>query len=186
MHDNTARPNSCSADSHTGLCPLVRDHVEYVTSHADALAESEAAVQVGTASLELMRALVVSAAGDTRRVSDALQASLTARVQTYVRAHLTDPDLSPARIAAANGLSVRALYKVCESLDLSLERSIIDQHLQGARTDLAAPRPRYTSIATTARAWGFANPSFFSTRFREAFGVTPRRWHAATRPTTPG
>ena len=25
------------------------------------------------------------------------------------------------------------------------------------------------------RAWGFANPSFFTSKFREAFGVTPRQ-----------
>lgn len=168
------------------LYQLVRDHIGYVTTNADTIADSEAAVHVGAASAELMRALVVSAAGSSRRASDVLHASLTARVQAYVRAHLADPDLGAASIAAANGLSVRALYKLYESLGLSLERSIISQRLDGARTDLAAPRPRYTSIAATARAWGFANPSFFSTRFREAFGVTPRQWHAATRPTTSG
>lgn len=164
------------------LYSLVRDHVAFVTANAEALAESGAAAHVGAASAELMRALVVSAAGDSRRLADTMHDSLAARVQAYVRAHLAEPDLGPASIAAANGMSVRALYKLYESLGVSLERSIIDQRLQGARADLAAPRPRYTSIAATARAWGFANPSFFSTRFREAFGVTPRQWHAATRP----
>lgn len=70
---------------------------------------------------------------------------------------------------------MRALYKLYESLGRSLERSIIEQRLTGARADLTASRPRYSSIAATARAWGFTNPSFFSSKFREAFGVTPRQ-----------
>jgi AraC-like DNA-binding protein len=66
----------------------------------------------------------------------------------------------------------------------SLEQSIIEQRLRGARADLVASHRRFTSIAAVAHAWGFSNPSFFSTRFREAFGVTPRQLVAAR--ATPG
>lgn len=158
------------------LYPLVRDHIARVTTEAHTLADSAAAAQLGTASVELMRALILSAAGDSRRRSEAMHASTTARIQAYVRSHLRDPDLTPAQIAAANGVSVRALYKTYEMLGASLQQSIIDQRLQGARTDLVAPGCRHRSIATVARLWGFANPSFFSHRFRQAFGVTPRQW----------
>jgi AraC-like DNA-binding protein len=128
-----------------------------------------------------MRALVVSAAGDSRRLNDVLHSSMQARVQAYVRSNLRDPDLTPARVAAANAISLRALYKLYETLGQSLEKSIIEQRLQGARADLTSPRRQDTSIAAVAHAWGFSNPSFFSSRFREAFGVTPRQLVAATR-----
>jgi AraC-like DNA-binding protein len=157
------------------LYGLVRDHVAHVTAKADELAASAAAAELGAASAELMRALVISAAGDTRRLNDAMHSSMQARVQAYVRTHLRDPELTPARIAAANAISLRALYKLYETLGQSLEQSIIEQRLRGARADLISPRRRYTSIAAVARAWGFTNPSFFSTRFREAYGVTPRQ-----------
>ena len=157
------------------LYDLVRDHVARVTAQAEELAASAAAPELGAASAELMRALVVSAAGDGRRVRDAMHSSLRARVQAYVRTHLRDPDLTPERIAAANNLSVRALYKLYETLGLSLEQDIIEQRLRGARADLLAPRRRHASIAALARAWGFTNPSFFSSRFRRAYGVTPRQ-----------
>jgi AraC-like DNA-binding protein len=158
------------------LYPLVRDHITRVTTEAHLLADSAAASHVGAASAELMHALIVSAAGDTRRLGEAMHASSAARVQAYVRHHLRDPDLGPARIAAANGMSVRALYKMYETLGQSLEQSIIQQRLRGAKAELSAPSRRHRSIAATARAWGFTNPSYFSQRFRQAFGVTPRQW----------
>ncbi|MGW0505041.1 AraC-like ligand-binding domain-containing protein [Micromonospora sp. NPDC003241] len=125
---------------------LVRDHVIRMTTQADPLAATAAAAELGAASVELMRALVVSA-------------------------------------AAANAISLRALYKLYEEMGQSLEQSIIEQRLLGARADLTASHRRYTSIAALARAWGFSSPSFFSHRFRAAFGLTPRQL-AATRPTT--
>ncbi|WP_250031309.1 helix-turn-helix domain-containing protein [Paractinoplanes maris] len=157
------------------LYELVRDHVARVTAQAGPLAAGAGATELGAASAELMRALIVSAAADGRRLRETMHDSLAARVQAYVRANLRDPDLTPARIAAANAISLRALYKLYESLGQSLEQSIIEQRLRGARADLSSPRRRHTTIAAVARSWGFANPSFFASRFREAFGVTPRQ-----------
>ncbi|MFF0721584.1 MULTISPECIES: helix-turn-helix domain-containing protein [unclassified Micromonospora] len=162
---------------------LVRDHVTRMTTQADPLAASAAAAELGAASVELMRALVVSAAGSGRLLRDTVESSMSARIQAYVRAHLREPDLTPARVAAANAISLRALYKLYEEMGQSLEQSIIEQRLQGARAELTASHRRYTSIAALARAWGFSSPSFFSHRFRAAFGLTPRQL-AATRPTT--
>ncbi|MDG9672501.1 helix-turn-helix domain-containing protein [Micromonospora sp. DH14] len=164
------------------LYDLVRDHVARVTAHADTLAGQAGAAELGAASAELMGALVVSAADvGGRLLRDTMHASTRARVQAYVRNNLRDPELTPARIAAANAISVRALYKLYEEMGQSLEQSIIEQRLQGARADLTASRPRHTSIAAVSRAWGFANPSFFTSRFRAAFGVTPRQLVAAHR-----
>jgi AraC-like DNA-binding protein len=167
------------------LYPLVRDHVVRVTAHARTLADSAAAVDLGRASVRLVRALVLSAAEQARALDDATPATTADRVDAYVRTHLRDPDLAPAEIAAENGISVRALYRIFEERGVGLERSIIERRLEGARTDLAAPGRRHHSIATVARTWGFDNPSFFSRRFRAAFGVTPRQWRDGTGAPTP-
>lgn len=159
------------------LHPLVRNHLAAVTTEALALPGGAAAAGLGTATVDLVRALVLSAAA--RELDHARPASTTARVQTYVAAHLRDPDLGPARIAAANAVSVRTLYTIYERLGTSLERSILDQRLRGARADLAAPGRRHHSIAAVARSWGFTNPSTFSQQFRRAFGTTPRQCRAS-------
>jgi AraC-like DNA-binding protein len=147
------------------------------------VAGTAAGTHLGLACMELMHALIVSAAGDDRLTADAARRSQAAQVQAFVRNNLHEPDLTPARIAAANGISVRALYLIFEEIGASLEQSIIEQRLEGARADLAAPRQRYSSVAATARAWGFTNASHFSSRFRAAYGVTPRQWRDANRPT---
>lgn len=159
------------------LYGLVRDHIAQVTRDAAAISETAVASQVGIASIALMRALIVSAAEEgSAQLRDVMHISMAARVQTYVHQHLRDPDLSPASVAAANGLSVRSLYSLYETLGVSLEQSIIEQRLDGAHGDLASARLSHRSIAAIARDWGFTNPGYFSTRFRARYGVTPRQW----------
>lgn len=157
---------------------LVRDHITRVMTDAQRISDSGAAADVGAASAELMRALILSAADDSRRLRDAMQSALAERVLAYVRHHLRDHDLTPAKIAAGNAISLRELYRIYERRGISLERSITEQRLLGARDDLSGPRGKNTTIATIASRWGFSNPGFFATRFKQEFGVTPRQWRA--------
>src|SRR5205823_5058184 len=101
---------------------------------------------------------------------------LLTRVRRYVLEHLTDPDLSPARIAHAHHISVRYLYKLWGQGELSLEQWIIGQRLERARSELARPEIGYRSIATIARICGFRDPSHFTRRFRAAYGMAPSEW----------
>ncbi|MEN1974080.1 helix-turn-helix domain-containing protein [Cellulomonas sp. P4] len=167
------------------LYPLVRDHMLRVLTGAESIGAGGAAADVGAASVALMRALIVSVAGDARQQREALHATERTRVEAYLRAHLRDRDLSPARIAAAAGISVRLLYKLYESRGRSLEQVVIEQRLEGARGDLARPALQHRTIAAVARSWGFTSPSFFTSRFHQAFGVTPREWRARHARTTP-
>lgn len=155
---------------------VVRDHLTRVMLDARRIEESGAAAAVGAASVELMRALIVSAADDERRTRDLLQATLADRIQAYVRHHVRDVDLTPAKIAAANAVSLRQLYRIYETLGTSLEGSIIEQRLLGVHAALAAPAARRASIASLAAAWGFSTPSHFADRFRRRFGMSPRQW----------
>jgi AraC-like DNA-binding protein len=97
-------------------------------------------------------------------------------VQTYIGRRLADPGLTPDGIARAHNVSLRQLYKAFARAELSLEQWIIDQRLEAARTHLARPTGQRRSIAATARAWGFPDPSHFARRFRDAYGMTPRAW----------
>jgi AraC-like DNA-binding protein len=167
--------------SRSPIYSLVRDHIAHVMTDAKEISESASAHDVGAASAELMRALIVSAADDSRRMRDVMHSAMAERVLAYVRHHLRDADLSPAKIAAANAISIRELYRIYENRGVSLERSIIEQRLVGARAELAAKSAGALSIAATASAWGFDNPSFFAARFKSRFGVTPRQWRDQSR-----
>jgi AraC-like DNA-binding protein len=158
------------------LHDLVRDHLRSLAASAGALAGSAAAGAVGMATVELVRALLVSAAGDDGLRRDVRHETLLSRVRAYVPRHLSDTELTPASVARAHNVSVRQLYTLFADAGVSLEQWIIGQRLEVARAQLGSAAGRHRSIAATARACGFRDASHFSRRFRGAFGVTPREW----------
>jgi AraC-like DNA-binding protein len=158
------------------LHDLVLHHLRRLAASADELAGSAAAGAVGTATVELVRALLVSAAEDDGRRRDLRHETLLSRVRAYAAQHLWDPELTPAAIAWAHNVSIRQLYKAFAEVGLSLEQWLIAQRLEVARAQLGSAAGRRRSIAATARACGFRDPSHFSRRFRAAFGITPREW----------
>jgi AraC-like DNA-binding protein len=147
------------------LYPLVTHHVQDLARDADALSASPAADKLGRVCGDLVRALLVSAAG--------AEPTLIAQVRAHVRDHLDDPGLSPASVATALSVSPRQLYRACAAADLSLEQWIITTRLAGARADLA---DHHLPIAAVARRWGFKDPTHFTRRFRAAYGVLPSEW----------
>jgi AraC-like DNA-binding protein len=161
------------------LYGLVRDHVRSLTTRAHRLARSDAAAQLGDVTIELMHALVLSAAHADGTRPPTGPAVLVHAVQGYVRRHLSEHDLTPTRIAGAHHVSVRQLYLACEREGVALEPWIIAQRLERARSELATAAGRQRTIAAVAHAWGFASASHFTRRFRGAYGLTPREWRDA-------
>jgi AraC-like DNA-binding protein len=133
------------------LYGLVTSHIAQLAADADRLSADPAAAALGTASIELARALLISAAHSERHAKAALSETLLTEVRAYLRQHIADPDLRPATIAAAHNVSLRHLYKVCAEAEFSLEQWIIGERLQGAREELMRPESRYRTIATVAR-----------------------------------
>lgn len=144
---------------------LVARHVRDLARDADVLSATPSADALGRVCVDLVRALLVSAAGE--------EPALITQVQTHVRRHLGDPGLSPASVAAALAVSPRQLYRACAAADVRLEQWIITARLAAARADLA---DRHLPIAAVARRWGFKDPTHFTRRFRAAYGVSPSEW----------
>jgi AraC-like DNA-binding protein len=163
------------------LVPLVSQHLLALHAEADALASSAAAAEVGAATAQLVKALIMSAALDERPARPALEDALAPRVFAYVRQHLTERDLTPVTIARAHSISVRYLYKLCDAAGVKLVEWIIAERLEGARRDLTAPHRAGGTIAQISRKWGFKDPSHFSSRFRSAYGIPPRDFQRQSR-----
>jgi AraC-like DNA-binding protein len=163
------------------LYGLVHRHLRDLAERAEEISGDAGASAFGTATTDLVRALITSAVGDERFKRPAMAETLMTRVTTYIGLHLTDPDLSAEVIARTHHVSVRQLYKTCAAAGLSLEQWIIDQRLEAARNVLASPAGRHRSIAATALDCGFSDPSHFARRFRAAFGMSPREWQQAAR-----
>jgi AraC-like DNA-binding protein len=158
------------------LYDLVRDHLLRLFRDAERLAADPAAVSLGAATTELVRALLVSAADDGRQRRAALEGTLLARVFRYARDHLGEPDLGAARLAAAHHVSVRHLYAQCARAGISLEQWLITERLDAARRALDRPAGRPPAIAAVAAGCGFTDAGHFARRFRAAYGMSPREW----------
>lgn len=152
---------------------LVLNHLTALPPVTDALQGERSAAMLGAATTQLVRALLASAADDDKHQRPAMADVLFARITWYVRQHLADPHLTPARVASEHFISLRYLYKLFAAHDLSFEQWLIAERLEAARRDLAA---RDLPIAAIAAHWGFTDPSHFTRRFRHAYGVTPREW----------
>jgi AraC-like DNA-binding protein len=154
---------------------LVAGHVLWLTRNADLLCSDAGAAALGSASLELVRALLVSAAHDPARTRQVMAETLLTRIRAHVRAHLRDTDLTPASIAMAHNISPRQLYRLCAEAGFSLEQWIIDLRLERAKEELRRTTGGAT-IAAVAYSSGFTDPAHFGRRFRAKYGMTPRDW----------
>ncbi|MFF3874693.1 helix-turn-helix domain-containing protein [Streptomyces sp. NPDC001978] len=165
------------------LYDLTLGHLRDLWRDPARLEAGAGAPALGDATTELVRALLVSAMYDTGEpvVRAALDDTLTTRVLAYLRRHLTEPDLTPERIAVAHCISRRQLYTVLRRAGISLEQWLITERLEVARTMLASSAHQDRTIAAVAARCGFTSASHFSRRFQAAYGLTPREWrrHAA-------
>jgi AraC-like DNA-binding protein len=164
------------------LYSMVRGHIARVcaVATADQLpAGSVAAAELASATVQLVRALVASTNPENTQARDVLAETKFIAVITYLRQHLRDPSLTPQRVATANQISVRQLYKLWSTHETSLNDWVLRERLEVSRTELAAPGLLHLTIDIIARRCGFSDASHFSRRFRRRYGMTPREWRVS-------
>ncbi|HTE39227.1 MAG TPA: helix-turn-helix transcriptional regulator [Steroidobacteraceae bacterium] len=101
------------------------------------------------------------------------------RIKNFIEAQLTQVDLNPGVIAAANGLSRRYLHRLFEETGQSVGDYIRGQRLASARRALESPLHAGSSVADIAYAHGFRSAAHFSKSYRDEFGEPPRVTRAA-------
>jgi AraC-like DNA-binding protein len=132
---------------------------------------------VSQASMELIRAVISTHLDVTSSATKAsLEATLQLRILEYVRAHLGDPSLNAARVAAAHHISRRQLYNVLAEGGISLGDWIRSRRLQACRYELGSGLSQHVTIASVAQRWGFRDPPSFGRLFRAEYGLSPRQW----------
>lgn len=96
------------------------------------------------------------------------------RARRYITDHLADPELSPASVARALGMSVRYLHALFHTENTSPFRWIMEQRLDRAARLLADPRESGRSVTSIAFGVGFKSASHFTRTFKNRYGVGPR------------
>jgi AraC-like DNA-binding protein len=101
---------------------------------------------------------------------------LFSSVQRIVSERIEDPGLSPAKIAAELGIPLRTVQAAASRSGTTLTQYILRQRLhRAARRLLLNPHHSITQVALEC---GFSDSSYFSRRFQELFGASPRQYRA--------
>ncbi|AFW00732.1 transcriptional regulator [Gluconobacter oxydans] len=95
-------------------------------------------------------------------------------MRAYIETRLHEPDLTPQIIAAASGISARALYLLFDGEPGAVAGWILNRRLERIYKDLQSPELVSMNIAEIALKHGFRNAAHFSRRFRQKFGMSPR------------
>jgi AraC-like DNA-binding protein len=164
-----------------GLGGLVSSLVVHLRDGLD----DHAPADLGRLSAALTDLLVVGLAGlvDHRSAvpPEGRRRALLWRVRAFIEERLDDPDLSPAVVAAANGVSVRYLHKLFETEDATVASWIRRRRLERCRRDLLDPALQDWSAGAIGARWGLIDAQHFSRVFRATYGLPPAEYRMAHR-----
>jgi AraC-like DNA-binding protein len=162
----------------TGLSGIVGQFIRQLSENLDVLSGPSGS-RLATNALDLVSTMLhaeMDIAPDRMKP----QAMLAVSVREYIEANLSDPQLSPASIAAAHFISTRHLHNVFHESGTTVASWIRSQRLDGARRDLQDPLHAGKSVGAVAANWGFLDAAHFSRTFRDAFGVSPSEWRRSS------
>ena len=150
---------------------LARDHMIALTAEA-APPDDAASLVLGD---NLANLLALAGAGDIlpRRLQPDLQLEA---LLAFCRQNLHHSGLTPQRVAAHFGISVRTVHLRFELIGQTFGRWLLEHRLDACGAALRDARQRDANVSEIAYRWGFNDLSHFNKAFRARFNTTPRAW----------
>ena len=159
--------HSLDGQSNSGL--LLADHVKSLSrSVFDGGCKDNYALIDATIGV-LVNALDIGSSD----VPKPLRVTQLRHVKNYIKINIRDPELSPAVIAKAGGMSLRYLHWLFHSADETVKQYVFRQRLNFCAIDLLNPRMRHRKISDIAFYWGFSDTAHFNKRFKQQYHVSP-------------
>ncbi|PZA11552.1 AraC family transcriptional regulator [Rhodopseudomonas palustris] len=163
-----------------GFGDLVGRMLDTTARHLETLSAPEWSAAARTL-CELLPTLLQRSAAPATDLSagTSSKAATLHRLCQTIERRLDDPELSPAKVAAAEGISERYLQKLFGGAGSSFTHYLRERRLQRTRADLSNPGEAHHSISEIAFRAGFNDSAHFSRAFRHRFGVSPREFRQA-------
>ncbi|MFN3230719.1 MAG: helix-turn-helix domain-containing protein [Alphaproteobacteria bacterium] len=96
------------------------------------------------------------------------------RICQTIETMLSDPDLTPAKVAESHGVSLRYMQKLFTATGNTFSNYVRTRRLERCRADLVSPLHAQLSISEICFRWGFNGSAHFSRTFRNQYGMSPR------------
>jgi AraC-like DNA-binding protein len=159
------------------LGKVLAAHIATVSSSIEAIAP---AVRPGLVerTIDLIAFTFSAALNDAHPSASTARRMLLMRAIQFVDAHIHDPALAPADVAAALGISVGYLHRLFQGAGTSVGGHIRERRLEGCRDQLGSPLHAGEHITEIAMRWGFNDLPHFSRAFRARYGMAPRDYRA--------
>jgi AraC-like DNA-binding protein len=164
----------------TGLSGLLSGFLRNFWLEFQTGLDSAAAGRVAGTILDLVGS-AYSVAPQARVDRSSLAAAHLVRILNYIEAHMTDPDLTPTRIADACRMTTRYLHHLFSEENETVSRYILRRRLEACARALSCTAQRGRTVTSIAFDYGFNSPTHFGRVFRARFGVTPREYRRAPR-----
>ena len=173
----------------SGELPMLRigheqAEARLISDWLDALLHQHAGLSPAAQELAVntLCALVAGAAGAAAELREptrlARRKALLQRVMREVERRAPEMDLTPERIAASCGLSLRSLHQLFLLADCSFHEFLTRTRLAHAHTLLREPSAGHLGTAEIGFAAGFGEVSTFYRRFKQRYGMTPGEWRS--------
>jgi AraC-like DNA-binding protein len=183
--ERLGRTELLTARAVRGTSPVGSLVFPYLRQVASVVGEVDA--QTAARLSEVSLALVTTALGELvqrehQGAPDArswTRTALTYRAKAFIEEQLHDPDLTPAKVADAVGISLRYLQLLFHAENAAVSDWIWARRLERSRRRLIDPLLAHESIAQVAFGCGFAELAHFSRRFKAAYAASPRDYRAA-------
>src|SRR5262249_47304251 len=94
----------------------------------------------------------------------------------FCRQNLHESELTPPRVAAHFGISVRTLRLRFARIGQTFGRWLLEHRLDACGAALRDAGQSETNISEIAYRWGFNDLSYFNKTFRARFATSPRAW----------
>ncbi len=155
-----------------GLVTIVHTMLKSLASEGDTFIESEQ-YTLAESLMELTAAILRSEADHDYEQQHRQQSALFRRTLEYMENNFMDSELSPEKIAQANGISMRYLHSLFHQAGISVSKWLWERRLKATREDLLDPNMSHMRVSEIAFRRGFNDPAHFSRAFKSRFDISP-------------
>jgi AraC-like DNA-binding protein len=147
----------------------------YIERLAGPDCESEREAELLADNLSNLVALLTACSASEQRISQERISDLD-RMFTFMRRHVSNPDLSPQSLADHMRISVRTVHKRFEEANTTFRQWLLQERLDACRRALGDRRCSDMTITQVAYSLGYNDLSHFTKKFRARFGIPPGRF----------